>query len=161
MTDLVKSICISPEFLTRDIQKNILNALKDKFEGKAFKEDGFISNIRNEFKILNNFVSPSMASQIIFKIGFKADVLKPEIGDVFTGKVITVDEKAIIVSVQDKMNILIPSTRLTGFSFDKTKFAFEGVWKGEQRRIKMGDEISAEIIAIRFEKKFICIGKLN
>jgi DNA-directed RNA polymerase subunit E'/Rpb7 len=161
MTELVKSICISPELLTRDIQKNIFLGLKNKFEGKASKEDGFISNIRKEFKIINNFVSPSMASQIIFKICFKADVLKPEIGNVFKGKVITVDERAVIVTIEDKMNILIPSTRLPGFLFDKSKSVFEGVWKGEKLRLKIGDDVSAEIIAIRFEKKFICIGKLD
>lgn len=161
MQQLIKSICISPEHLTSDIRENVLFVLKDKFEGKAFKEDGFISNIRNDFHILNNFVSPSMSSQILFKIKFWADVLKPEIGHVFSGKVITVDERAVIISVDGKMNILVPSTRLPNFSFDKTKMTFEGVWKDEKKKIKIGDEISVEIIAVRFEKKFICIAKLN
>lgn len=161
MNQLTKSICISPEHLTREIRQNIYSVLKDKFEGKAFKEDGFVSNIQKDFKILNNFVSPSMASQIIFKVCFRADVLKPEIGNIFSGKVIAVDERAVIISVDNKMNILIPWSRLPEFTFDKAKMIFEGVWKGEKKKIKVGDEISAEIIAIRFEKKFICIGKLN
>uniref|UniRef100_A0A6C0KUN6 S1 motif domain-containing protein n=1 Tax=viral metagenome TaxID=1070528 RepID=A0A6C0KUN6_9ZZZZ len=161
MNQLTKSICISPELLTQDIRQNIFSVLKEKFEGIALKEDGFVSNIQNDFRILNNFVSPSMASQIIFKVCFRADVLKPEIGNCFTGKVIAVDERAVIVSVENKMNILIPATRLPDFSFDKTKMTFDGVWKGAKKKIKVGDEICAEIIAIRFEKKFICIGKLN
>jgi hypothetical protein len=52
------------------------------------------------------------------------------------------------------MNILIPSSKLHGFKFDKVKSCFES----ESQIIKVGDSIEVEITNFKYEKQFNCIG---
>ena len=54
------------------------------------------------------------------------------------------------------MNIIIPSSKLQGFKFDKVKSCFES----DSRSIKVGDIIKVEITNFKYEKQFNCIGNL-
>lgn len=161
-TELVKNIFLPPHFLTKDLKLNILIQLKKQFEEAANKEDGFITNIDPHFSIENNFISTSSSDTAIFRIRFKADVLKPEVGSVYQGRVIVVNELGIILSVSsEKMNILIPSRRLDGLTFNRVEHCFEGVFKGQPRIVKEQDILETEIISVRFDKKFTCIGVMK
>lgn len=161
MTELVKNVCLTPELLTGDIMKNVFEKIKENYEKKSFKEDGYIYNIRPKFAILDNFVSPSSTSQIICKVKFLATVIKPKIGDVFEGCVKAVDERAVIITFDNIMDIIIASQRMSECVYDKSKSMFlETQRDGTKKNITIGSCIKAEITAIRFDKKFNCVGKL-
>jgi DNA-directed RNA polymerase subunit E'/Rpb7 len=161
VAELTKNICLSPELLTSDILKNIFIKVKETYERKSFKEDGFIFNIKPNFTVINNFVSTSSASQIICKVKFFASVIKPKIKDMFEGRVKAFDERAVVISVDGIMDILISAQRMEGCIFDKGKNAFVETKKdGTKKMITHGDIICAEITAVKFDKKFNCIGKL-
>lgn len=161
-TVLIKNICLTPELLTSEIRENIFKKLKENFEGKSFKDDGFITSIQPNFTLLDNFISASSAHQIICKIKFSATVVKPKIGDVFVGKVITIDERAIIITIHDHMmNVLISAMRMENCVFVKGENCFVQTLKdGTKLKISIGSQLKTEITAVKFDKKFICIGRL-
>lgn len=159
MTELIKSICISPELLSENISDLILAKVKTKFEGKTTKEDGYITHIYNDLKILDNVISSSATNEIIFRVKFMADVLKPFIGMILNVKVFIVEARAICTTYDNKMNIIVPSSKLQGFKFDKVKCCFEN--EILKVSIKVGDSIKVEITNFKYEKQFNCIGILT
>ena len=156
MTELKKSICILPELLSANISDLILAKVKTKFEGKTTKEDGYITRIYDDLKIIDNVISSSATNEIIFQVKFTADILKPHLGMILDAKVFIVESRAICTSYDNKMNIIIPSSKLQGFKFDKVKSCFES----DSRSIKVGDIIKVEITNFKYEKQFNCIGNL-
>ena len=158
MKTLVKNIVLTPNELGGDVHNVILQKICNTYENSITKDEGYIFQINKDVKILSNHISPGTGYEIIFKVKFSANVLKPEVGTVVEGRVIIVDERGIFISVEDRMNVLIPNSRLTDFSFDKKKNEFKSE---EGRTIKNGDTINATIVAIRYDKKFNCIGELN
>lgn len=153
---LIKNIVLTPSELGGDVHDVILQKICNTYENSITKDEGYIFQINRDMKILSNHISPGTGYEIIFKVKFAANVLKPEVGSVVDGRVIIVDERGIFISVKDRMNVLIPCSRLTDFSFDKKSNEFKG-----PRQIKTGDTVSATIVAIRYDKKFNCIGELN
>jgi DNA-directed RNA polymerase subunit E'/Rpb7 len=160
MKALEKTIVLFPKDLGRDILATLVQRIKEKYENNVTKDDGYIFNIQDKIKIISNSISPSMCSETVFKIRFVADVLKPEVGTHFSGKIVMIDERGFFVSIAERMNVLVPASRLDdAFSFDRLKNEFLN--EETKVRLKLGSEVNIELVAIRFDKKFNCIGKLN
>lgn len=155
---LTKSVVLSPEDLHKDITKVLAEKIKAKYENSVTKDDGYIFKIADQLKIVSNHISSSMTSEIIFHVKFFAHILKPEVGNILDGKVIIVDERGVFVTIEDRMNVIVPATRLDGYVFVKSKNAFSDP---QGNVIENGVFVKVEIIATRFEdKKFNCIGKI-
>lgn len=151
-----KSICIEPEFLSSGIKKALISKVMDTCIGKCTKEDGYIIKIHSILGITDNYISPSTTS-IIFKIRLKAEVLKPEIGSIFEGVITKIIPQGLFLCVQDKLNIHIPLAQMSGYEYDK-----KGVLKNGTNVINVGENITTNITAIRYEKfTFNCIGGFN
>jgi hypothetical protein len=59
------------------------------------------------------------------------------------------------------MDIIIAAQRMESCVFDKSKMVFvETQGDGSKKIISLGCFVKAEITAIRFDKKFNCVGKL-
>jgi DNA-directed RNA polymerase subunit E'/Rpb7 len=155
---LVKNVVLQPNELGGNLAEVVAKKICDTYENTTTKDEGYIFQISKDIRILGNHISPSTGYEIIFKVKFSANVLKPEVGTVVEGRVIIVDERGIFISVEDKMNVLIPNSRLSDFEFDKKRNEFKSE---EGRSIKTGDMVKATIVAIRYDKKFNCIGELN
>ena len=151
-----KSICIEPEYLNCDIKKSLIEKSRSSWVGKCTKEDGYILKINSILGINDNYISPSTTS-IVFKLLLNAEVLKPEVGTMFSANITLIHQQGIFMTVQDKMKILIPISNLSSYEFDKPNNCFR---KGDVV-LKTNDKIDVTITAIRYEKNnFNCIGEL-
>ena len=83
------------------------------------------------------------------------------IDDILEGYATMVLQQGIFVSVEEKLNILVPFSKLDEYDFDKTDNIFKK--KDEPlKTIRKGDSVKVKISAIRYEKNgFNCIGTLN
>ena len=153
---MIKSFVLLPHELNSNIQQIVVDKTKEKFNNTVTKDDGYIYNIKDDVKIIANYVSPSVGSEIVFKVLFHADVLKPKIDDIFDGKVIIIDDRGIFTSVQDKMPVLIPSRRIDAYKYVKS----ENIFTDGKKIIANGDYVKLKIVAVRFDKKFDCIAIL-
>jgi len=154
---LVKNIIVYPSELGSDLESFLVKKIREKYENTITKDEGYIFRVGDGVRILSNHISPGTGYEVVFKVQFNANVLKPEIGDIVEGRIIIVDERGIFVSVEDRMNVLVPVSRLNDFSFDKHKKEFTG---SSGKSLKLGNEIKTKIVAIRYDKKFNCIGEL-
>jgi DNA-directed RNA polymerase subunit E'/Rpb7 len=155
-----KSICLEPEYLSKNLMQSLIEKARTTWVGKCTKEDGYIINIKSIISIKNNYISPSTTS-IVFILKLSAEVLKPMIDDVLEGHATMVLQQGIFVSVEEKLNILVPFSKLDEYDFDKIDNIFKK--KDEPlKTIRKGDRVEIKISAIRYEKNgFNCIGTLN
>lgn len=154
---LTKNVTVLPSELCSDLEPFLIKRIREKYENTITKDEGYVFRVGEKIKVLSNHISPGTGYEIVFKVQFNANVLKPEVGDVIEGRIIIVDERGIFISVEDRMNVLVPASRLPDFSFDKQKKEFVRT-SGEI--LKLGNEIKTRIVAIRYDKKFNCIGEL-
>jgi DNA-directed RNA polymerase subunit E'/Rpb7 len=159
MLDAVKikdTICLNPEFLNSNIDNHIFDKIKECKINDCSKENGYIINIRKLLKILDNNIS-KVNCDLIFTVIYEADVLKPEIGKIFTDNVCMVFSSGLFVNVMNKFKVLIPINYLENYLFENNYF----INSINKNTIKEGDKVKFEITGIKYSKKqFNCIAKI-
>jgi DNA-directed RNA polymerase subunit E'/Rpb7 len=151
---LYKTVCLEYKDLDKNIVSVLLKTAKNKFEGMHTKEDGYITEVKS-IKISDNYISAS--SQIIFNLILNAVIIKPEIGNVFTGKVKIVHNRGVIVIIYGKMVVLIPDTSLPGYTYNASTSSFEK----DGKKICEGTSMEVKITVMKYEEnKFKCIGHM-
>ena len=155
--ELVRSISISPLYLTKNLKENILNKLKEDIANNICSdENGYIMKIIEIISFEKNIVS-RIGYDINFFVKFKCLVLKPAVGQVLNGNVNMILANGIFLKLGG-INILIPKSNLKNFEYIKESQSF----KNNKFEIKIGDEISVILDIIKYEKKtYSCIAKLN
>jgi DNA-directed RNA polymerase subunit E'/Rpb7 len=118
---------------------------------------GYILKIYKKIHILGNSVS-SATSDVFFHVEFCIKAMKPNKGDEYTGKVCMIFSNGVFVQVEGKMKVLIPSTKLTSYTYNKDTNSFQK----KRSSIKVGDELEVVIDLVKYEKQnFSCIGSLK
>lgn len=154
--DIERSICIEHCRLNSDIFHHLNEKSRELLTTSCSKEDGYILSVNKLVQVLDNKISSSNAT-IIFKLKLNVNVLKPEVGKTYKGKITMILSQGIFVEVLNKLKIIITCHNLKEFDYDKTKNTFTK----DTLVFKKGDEIDVTISAIRFEKNnFSCIGIL-
>lgn len=143
--NLKTSICIEPSKLGENIDKMLLENLKTTVLNSCDKNNGYIVDVISIIDY-DNIIS-NATSQIIFTIIYLAECIKPCIGDIVKAKVMNVTSDGIFCIVYDRCKTIIPANRLNP---DFTK------------KFKIGEEIDAEIVNIRYDNKnFSCIATIS
>jgi len=153
---IVRRICIDPKHLDKDICTHLLNKVIESTENECTKANGHIIKVQRLEKILDNKIANSN-SDIVFTIQFKADTLLPRDGMKVKGKVCMVYKDGIFIDIEDRQKMLIPCASLSSYSYDSILNCF----KKDDRYIKLGDIVDAQITATRYDKhSFSCFGSL-
>ena len=149
-------VSIEAKYLDKKIEEHLLNKIRTTVVGKCYLEYGYILNVTKIIDIGSNTIS-SVNSFVVFDVTYEADVLKPEIGDVFSGSVCMIFQHGIFVNVKNKLKVLVPVKSMKTYVFEHDYF-FN---KKENTKITNSCELSIRITMIKYEKKeFSCIGEL-
>jgi DNA-directed RNA polymerase subunit E'/Rpb7 len=152
-----RRICLDPKFLDNQYIIHLTKKLEISTKDECSLEHGYILKVNSIVKILNDCVSPG-TSDIVFSVVFNANVLKPKIGSQFIGRVCMIFPPGLLVSVQERLKVLIPVSNLNGYDFVESS----GCFKKNSEEIREGDILKIEITGsdYRSEKKdFSCFGK--
>jgi DNA-directed RNA polymerase subunit E'/Rpb7 len=157
MTKQIKqNISIESRYLDSDIQNHVFNKLKKNMEGKCTFDDGYIIEVKKIINLGNNHIGCT-DSLTVFNVLYEADVLKPEKGDIFVGKVCMIFQHGIFVDIKGKMKVLIPSNSINTYVYNQN----DNIFENSDNSIKNGIEVSIEITMTKYEKKqYSCIGNL-
>lgn len=141
-----RSIAIHPSFLNSQIETKILQKIKSEYLGKCDEKVGYITKIYDNINIISNHVS-NAGSGVIFKVKFKIQNVKPEVGKEYEGKVCMVIEDGLLVEVLDLMKVLIPIENTNGYEYKNDVLV-----KGDST-IDTGDLVNIVMTKINYEKK--------
>ena len=151
-----KKMCINPEFLGKNLVADIFEYVKGFMKDDCSKDLGYIVKVKKIKRIIDNCISGNNG-ELIFEIEILVDVIKPEIGKLFTDKVCMIYNGGIFLDIKGKFKILIPISSLQHFVYDTSKKCFQ---KGDFT-IKEGDLITSKITGIKFSKNnFSCFGNI-
>lgn len=150
-----RRICIDAKFLDKtNIMDHILQKLRDLTKNECSSEHGYILKVIEIEDIISNKISPA-TSEIVFEVIFKAKNIKPKIDDIFEGIVCMILQEGILLEVENKFKVLIASSKLKDYEFDKNMF------KKGNKIIKKNDIVSVSIKGVDYDKhKFSCYGEL-
>jgi DNA-directed RNA polymerase subunit E'/Rpb7 len=150
------NISLEPKYLTSKIKHHLLNKLRKEKIGKCTAEEGYIINIFKMPKILDNYLS-SANSNAIFSIEYEAEYLKPIKDSIMTGIVCMVFKHGVLVEIEGRMQILIPTCQISGFKFDDEL----SVFSNSVDVIQIDDVVNVKISQVKYQNKgFECIGVL-
>ena len=160
MTSIVtleRKICMDPEYLDKNINKNILIKIKDITNNECTKDIGYFINIIKINKIKDNYISPNCEN--IFIVEFEAEILKPEIGKNFKGEVCMIFSGGVFLNIKNKLKVLIPSNSLKEYEFNQIDNCY--INKKNNKTINVKDELYVSISGSKYSKKnFGCFGNL-
>lgn len=133
---LSKIILVTPSCLYSDIDRYLFGRIKKMFTDKCDKQYGYILKIL-ELTDFSNLISDN-TENIIFKVNFKAKILKPEIGDIFQGQIEIIIPGGILVNVEP-FKVFIPcetdnfstgkvvNVKITNQKYTDNKFKYIGL----------------------------------
>lgn len=153
-----KRLCVSPEFLGKNLNKHIFNFLKEITKNECNRDDGYIIDIKKLNKIKNNYISGNNC-ELIFEVEILVEILKPEINKIFKERVCMIFSGGIFIDVKEKFKVLIPLSSLENFVFNQEKKIFTNT--KTSLVIKESDTIDVKITGVKFSKNnFSCFGEL-
>ena len=153
--ELTKTISISPNLIDHNIIKSVVSLLKIKYEKTCNENDGMIITISHDNIIdIQNIISKD-SMNILFKITFLADVVKPEKGDVITFKPSLILDKGVFGKIYDNISVFIPEINMKDWKFG------EGKYKKDEKVIDKESFVNCVITDIKFNTtKYNCICSL-
>ena len=154
--DINLSIKIKAECMNNNINKYILESIKNKYEGTCSKEKGYFIKVNKVNKIIETFLNEDV--ELYFTCNCNVDVLKPTKDKELDLKVTMIFVHGIFCQLNN-LKLLIPQDELTNYIFDGQEKKY--IHKNSKREIKNNDTIKTKIIDIRYKKKnFNCIGQI-
>jgi len=151
--DIIKDIILEAKYLNNNIRENIIEQIK-KLKDLCTEEYGYIIDINDNINIITNKILDN-TGDILFKIKFEAEVLKPVIGMELEARINMIFNHGIFCQYLN-LPILIPYTKLSEYEYIDKKFK-----KGENE-LQIGDNIIVKITDIRYHNKNInCIASLK
>lgn len=153
---ITKRIVLDNQFLDKDLNRHLLNKLKDIAENDCSKEYGYIIEVKKILEILDNYIS-NVNSELIFIVLFEAETIKPEINSIYEDEVYLALRGGIFFEVSKKFKVLIPPVSLRDYVFNSdTKEYIKGVQK-----LGKGSRCRLKITGVRYmNKNFDCFGEL-
>ena len=120
MVVIKNRIYLEARFLDANYEQHIIDNIRKKYEMTCTKEYGYIISVDKINSIENSTIS-SVTSAASFNVEFVATALKPEIDLLLAGSVCVVFSPGIFVQVQDRLKILIPSSKLSDMEYCELK----------------------------------------
>ena len=152
---ILQKIPVENKYLYYNVKEYLLEKTKQKMEGTCSKENGYILKVLEIEDILDNIIASSTCT-VFFLVKYKAEVLKPIIGDILKGKICMIFQYGIFVDIMNKMKILIPIISINNFEYIDEEYIDK-----EGNILYKDMDVSIQILSLKYENKdFSCIGKL-
>ena len=154
---------LEPKYLTTNHKTRILEKLKEAKEGSCSKNDGYVIEVLDLVKIVNQGINMSN-SVSIFKVKYRAEVIKPEPDCVMTGNVCLASDQGLLVLVSDCFKVFIPEEGVENYTYDDTRSLYEKKKCDGPEFIEFDTEVEVRITSIRFmcdKRQFSCIGAIE
>lgn len=137
-TSVITKRCQIPIYqLSNNIQKTILNILRNEFEGKCSNE-GYIQ--KNSINVLEHSIGVANEQHITYDVTFEASVCYPVEDQIFNCKIQNITKAGVKAVLSDTDNpIVIFAAR--DLHLDNDEF----------NSLAIGDLINVSILGIRFE----------
>lgn len=150
-----KKVSLEPKYIDKNYKNHLHKKLVTKFQGSCSEEHGYITEIGNDIEIIGNFIDTR--GYIIFDIKLNITALKPEKNVIYTAQVMMIDSVGIFVTVEDKLQIIIPEERAGKYKYNEEDETF----KYKKKVISENSTVRVQLLEYRFENNsFQCIGKL-
>lgn len=154
----VKTICVNANIMDQHILKYVIQLLRQKYEKKCDKNDGYILSI-DEMLDLQNIIGKDSCS-IYFIAKLLVTVVKPEKGMKLKFIPSMIIPKGIFgkLSKYDTISFLIPDTHLKEWTFQDGIFVSNN---DKTKKITKEDSIDIIINDIKFNQtKYNCVCSL-
>lgn len=154
----VKTICVNANIMDQHILKYVIQLLRQKYEKKCDKNDGYILSI-DEMLDLQNIIGKDSCS-IYFIAKLLVTVVKPEKGMKLKFIPSMIIPKGIFgkLSKYDTISFLIPDTHLKEWTFQDGIFVSNN---DKTKKITKDDSIDIIINDIKFNQtKYNCVCSL-
>lgn len=154
---ILRRICLESCYLDQSIMDHLLHKLERTIVGECTKEYGHIIAVSKITRIINQEIG-RINVENIFNLEFDALILNPKKGTEVVGTVCMLYKDGIFISILDRQKMLIPTTSLSGYTFDSAS----NTYKNGTRSIVVGDSIEAIITASQYnDGSFSCLGTLK
>ena len=143
------------KYLNNNIEQHIYDNIKETVIGKCFKQHGYINDIKEIVSYKENVIS-NTNSAVIFNVTFIAIVLNPQIGDIYYTNIFYLDCNSILVTLENKLKMIVPPFTLVGFKYDDVN----NYYVNGDDKYMLNDKMKIEIVNVRFlNNKFDYIAK--
>jgi DNA-directed RNA polymerase subunit E'/Rpb7 len=145
--------------LDKHLNKHILDRLHEVSENECTKDYGYVLKVNKLMKIVDNYIS-NVNSELIFIVEYDADIIKPQMNDVYTDEVFLVLRNGIFFNIKNKFKVLIPPDALSDYIFDSDNKVY--THKDDATKIlAKGSICQVQITGVRYmNRKFDCFGKI-
>lgn len=149
-------IPLESSFLNKKLYRNILKKLDNAVVNKCTKDHGYFLRIIRLKRVKDNYISSNCENMFI--VEYEAEVLKPEIGNIVEGTICMVFAGGIFLNIQNVMKILVPLSKLEGYSHDPANESF----KSKKDKLTVGQNVKVKIEGVKYTKEnFSCFGILS
>ena len=147
--NLQKKISIDSQYLDSNILENLLKKLKDITHNECSKEYGYFIKIKRIKNIIDNYISSNCEN--IFILDFEAEILKPEIGNKYEGKVCMLFSGGVFLNVLNRLKILIPISSIPYYEYNQLKNNFTN--KKNKKIINLNDNLTVIVSGTKYSKQ--------
>lgn len=155
---MLKTICQDVFIENNLLNGNIVSKIKDKIKemkSTCSFENGYIVDVLDETEIIDNTVTEN---GVFVKVQFSIKSFKPVLNEKYSCIVKLIYSQYILCSIFDKTDVLIDSSNVKNYTFNKSTNSFFDLNKKE---IKVGSTLEVKVTIIKFrDQKFSCIGTL-
>ncbi|MEM5882534.1 MAG: DNA-directed RNA polymerase [Candidatus Aenigmatarchaeota archaeon] len=146
---------LQPKKLSDDIEKSLLNSIKEKFE-KTINRNGIILKILKLISYSEGKLIP-LNPNIYFEVTFECLVYFPEVGEIVYGKVIDANRNGAIIRI-GALDAFCHISQIVDdyMSFDEKNKIF--LAKNSKKTLKLDDEVIARIISVSYEQNVFKVG---
>jgi len=141
-----------------DINQSIRESIHRKLSGTCDSVNGYITEVKKEFKITSSKIS-SIDCSIIFNVEATVMTIKPKINDKYQGEVVMIFEKGIFIDVKNFIKVLISFD-----SLNEKDYKYENLTNTfikDDDVIEIGRLLDIEIQGVKYDKKiYNCFGNI-
>lgn len=153
---LTQRLVIPNDCLDQNLNNHILTKLMEVSENDCSKEHGYVLKVNKLLNIVDNYIS-NVNSELIFIVQYDADIVKPQINDIFEDDIFLILRSGIFFNVKNKFKVLIPPDALTDYTFDNDNRTY--VHKQDNTVLRSGMSCRIQITGVRYmNRKFDCFG---
>jgi DNA-directed RNA polymerase subunit E'/Rpb7 len=153
---LKQRLVIGNDCLDDSLNKHILTKLREVSENECSKDHGYVLKVNKLLKIVDNYIS-NVNSELIFIVEYDADVVKPQINDIFEDDIFLILRNGIFFNIKNKFKVLIPPDALSDYIFDSDNKSY--THKDHATVLCSGMRCRVQITGVRYmNRKYDCFG---
>lgn len=167
-TNIETKITLTPDYFNVDLENNILQVLREEYEGKTFPKYGYINKIYNLEDYSGGITKNSSSiANVSFNVKFNCKISYPIINSYLVGTANNIRDPLIQVTVGDSIKVLV--NKINHINKDQFTTKSEGVIyglidKNHYKKVVDGTQVVIRILDTKIiygEKYILSIGQLE